>query len=84
MWNLPKPSFSLFIQRGPFRLSLCDGLSRIEDATDAALEFAEIRFVGLKGMVICCESTGQQWLAEDLIASMDRPTVPTPCPKGLN
>ncbi len=56
----------------------------LEDATTAAREFAEVRVVGLQGIVIRCDATGQQWFAEELIESMDRPTVPTPVRKDAN
>jgi hypothetical protein len=63
---IPNQGFTLFIQRGPLRLNLCYGLESRDAAVGAAHEFAELRFVGLQGMFIRCEDTGEQWLVESI------------------
>jgi hypothetical protein len=67
MANMPRVGFTLFVERGGQKLTLCRGLADQAAAVAVAVAMAADRPTGLGGMVIRCESSREQWKATDLV-----------------
>jgi hypothetical protein len=78
MANLPRDGFTIFVERGRQKLTLCRALPDCHAAVAMARAIATDRPGGLKGMIIRCEATREQWAVAELIEQMDRDAKPQP------
>jgi hypothetical protein len=78
MANLPRFGFTLFVQRGGQKLTLCRALPDRHTAVAVACAMALDRPTGLAGMVIRCEASREQWTATELAEVINDGATDTP------
>jgi hypothetical protein len=71
MANLPRDGFTIFVERGRQKLTLCRALPDRQAAVGMACAIARDRPAGLKGMIIRCEATREHWAASELVEEID-------------